>query len=63
MTCSCSDPRCPNARQFNACNHCMCLTEPNFTPNSTIGYAGPIYKRCCKCAYQVQIGGVSSITA
>ncbi len=63
-SCTCSNPKCPNARQFSACQHCMCLTKPDFGPNQTIGYAGPIYRACCQCEYQEQIGGARwSVTA
>lgn len=62
MHCTCSNPKCPNAQQFNACNHCMCLTQPDFGPNQVIGYAGPIYRACCKCSYQQLASGVSYTT-
>lgn len=63
MFCTCTNPKCPKARQFNACNHCMCLQEPDFGGSQTIGYAGPIYSKCCKCMYRRLVSGIEYSTA
>lgn len=59
MACTCSNPKCPDARQYNACRHCMCLMQPDFGLNQVIAYAGPISRVCCKCSYAVQVGGTA----
>lgn len=63
MNCTCSNPKCPYSQHFNGCQHCMCLSSPDFGPNAVIGYAGPIYQVCCKCSHSVLIcGGTTSTT-
>jgi hypothetical protein len=54
-TCLCGNPRCPKSY---GCDHCMCLSEPDFGPNRAIQYAGPLYSVCCKCGYRYQVGGI-----
>lgn len=67
MTCDCNNPKCPRSRQaLSACQHCMCLTSPDFPPGSAICYSGPIYSVCCRCGHSQQMGaswGSGSITA